>query len=180
MMMAENYFTEVNKRVFDIYVEDRLASDNLDLYKAVGKNAAYDLIVENITVSDDVLDIYFPAESNNPLLDGIVIEQISTGVNEQGNKLPDIFRLEQNFPNPFNGSTIIKFHISKEQPIDFNIYDTLGKRVFSKRIENPMTGENFISWNSTDDNNLPVGSGIYFYTLRSNDLSVTKKLLLLK
>ncbi len=180
LMMAENYFTEVNKRVFDIYVEDRLAADNLDLYKAVGKNAAYDLIVENITVSDEVLDIYFPAEINNPLLDGIVIEQISTRVNEQGNLMPDFFRLEQNFPNPFNGNTIIKFHISKEQPIDFNIYDTLGKRVFSKRIENPMTGENFISWNSTDDNNLPVGSGIYFYTLRSNDLSVTKKLLLLK
>jgi hypothetical protein len=180
LMMSENYFTENNKRVFDIFVEDSLVANDVDIFQAVGKNAAYDLMVDNINIKDEVLDIYFPAEINNPLIDGIVIEQISTGLNEQGRVLPDMFRLEQNFPNPFNGSTIIKFSISKEQPLDFYIYDTLGRRIFSKRIENAAVGENFITWNSNSEKDLPVSSGIYFYTLNGNGFAMTRKLLLLK
>lgn len=180
LLMAENYFSETNKRTFDIYVEDKQVADDLDLFKTVGKNAAYDLILDDVHIDDEVMDIYFPAEINNPLLDGIVIEQISTGVNGQGRITPDIFKLEQNYPNPFNGSTIIRYHISEEGPVDFNIYDTLGRKVYSKRIDNPRVGENFITWNSNNENNLSVGSGIYFYTLNSSDFTMTKKLLLLK
>jgi len=180
LMMSENYFTENNKRVFDIFVEDSLVADDIDIYKAVGKNAAYDLTIDNINITDEVIDIYFPAEISNSLIDGIVVEQISTGVNEQSNTMPRLLQLEQNYPNPFNGSTTIKFYVSKVQPLDFHIYDALGRKVYSKRIENSMVGENFITWNSNDDNNLPVGSGIYYYTLNGNSLIVAKKLLLLK
>jgi len=180
LMMSENYFTENDKRVFDIFVEDSLVADDIDIFKAAGKNAAYDLTIDNIIITDEVIDIYFPAEINNPLVDGIVVEQVSTGLNEQGNLTPDKFKLEQNYPNPFNGNTIIKFYVSKEQPLDFYIYDTLGRKIFSKKIENPAAGENYITWNSNDEKNLPVSSGIYFYTLAGNDFTMTKKLLLMK
>ncbi|RJP63220.1 MAG: glycosyl hydrolase family protein [Ignavibacteriales bacterium] len=180
LMMSENYFTENDKRVFDIFVEDSLVADNVDIFKAAGKNAAYNLTIDNIIIKDEVIDIYFPAEINNPLVDGIVVEQVSTGLNEQDNLTPDKFILEQNYPNPFNGNTIIKFFVSKEQPLDFYIYDTLGRKIFSKRIEDPATGENYITWNSNDEKNLPVCSGVYFYTLAGNDFTMTKKLLLMK
>jgi len=180
LMMSENYFSEAGSRVFDIYVEDKLSLNNLDVFQVAGKNNAYNLNFENLQVKDEVLDIYFAAEIDNTLLNGIVIEKTSTGGIDVGSSIPDYFRLEQNYPNPFNGRTVIKYQIAKETPLDFYIFDSLGRKIFSKHIDSPTPGENTITWDSKNEMNTTVSSGIYYYSLRDNDKSLTRKLLLLK
>ncbi|RJP63214.1 MAG: glycosyl hydrolase family protein [Ignavibacteriales bacterium] len=180
LLLSENYFSTAGSRVFDIYIEDSLSADNLDVFQVAGKNNAYVLTFENIHVTDEILDLYFAAEIDNTLLNGIIIDQLSTGEIETGNIVPDEFQLHQNFPNPFNGRTIIKYNVAKETPLDFYIFDALGKTIYSKHIDLSLPGENMITWDSKNESNTTVSSGIYFYTLRCSNKSLTRKLLVLK
>jgi len=180
LLISENYFSTVGSRVFDIYIEDSLGADNLDIFQSAGKNIAYILSFENVKVKDGILDIDIAAETDNGLLNGIIIDQLSTGEIETGNNIPEDFRLQQNFPNPFNGRTIIKYNVAKETPLDFYIFDALGKTIYSKHIDLSLPGENIITWDSKNESNTTVSSGIYFYTLRCSNKSLTRKLLVLK
>ena len=87
---------------------------------------------------------------------------------------PD-FHLYQNYPNPFNSSTSIRFTISKHSHTSLKIYDIQGREVALLLNSYLNPGTHNISFNT---NNLP--SGIYFYTLSTNNTSITKKLLLIK
>lgn len=85
------------------------------------------------------------------------------------------FELSQNFPNPFNPVTSIKFSIPEMNFVSLKIYDVTGKEI--KTLVNSVkpAGTYQISWNA--ENN---PSGVYFYTLRAGNFSQTKKMLLLK
>jgi hypothetical protein len=85
------------------------------------------------------------------------------------------FNLYQNFPNPFNPKTIIKFRIEDFGMVSLKVFDVLGKEVFSL-IDNEMpAGEYDFEFNAAT---LP--SGIYFYSLSAGDKITTKKMVLLR
>ncbi|QQS35389.1 MAG: family 16 glycosylhydrolase [Ignavibacteriales bacterium] len=179
LMMAETYFNEAGKRVFDIYIEGNQVADNVDLYQLVGKNAAYELVVNSVTVTDEELEIFFGNEIDNALINGIVIENISTGINDEEIFQPKEFRVEQNYPNPFNGTTIIKYYLPYTDELTFNIFDVLGNKIYSENIGSIDSGENHFVWNGLTDTNQPVSSGVYFYYFTGREISQTKKLVLL-
>jgi photosystem II stability/assembly factor-like uncharacterized protein len=105
------------------------------------------------------------------------------GINSVINKIPDHFSLSQNYPNPFNPSTKIKFtipplsfqHVLSWNPVKLIMFDILGKEVTTLVNENLKPGEYEVTF---DASTLP--SGIYFYTLSTNDFKQTKKMILLK
>ncbi|MBN1300161.1 MAG: T9SS type A sorting domain-containing protein, partial [Melioribacteraceae bacterium] len=105
------------------------------------------------------------------------VDEIGTGVYDQnGNLLPASFSLDQNFPNPFNPSTTIRFHVSEVTPVTLKVYDALGQLV--KVLINNQTmsrGTHIVNWNA---NNL--SSGAYFYSLEAAGNVVTKKMMLVK
>ena len=180
LMMAENYFSLTGSRIFDIYVEGVNVAKDIDIYKIVGKNTAYELNIPNVEVKDEVLEINFAAQINNSVLNGIVIEKTSTGLLNDNKKIEETFSLFQNYPNPFNGSTIIKFSLPKEENIDFYIYDTIGKQVYYKNLGILSAGENEIIWNEYDITNCLISSNVYFYCLKGKKEIQTKKFILLK
>ncbi|MBC8525522.1 MAG: T9SS type A sorting domain-containing protein [Candidatus Cloacimonetes bacterium] len=106
-------------------------------------------------------------------------------------KSPILFKLYQNYPNPFSSSTTISFHLatipnligdtnSHEQTL-IEIYNVKGQLIRTFRIPNPEFRTPNIVWDGKDENGKPVSSGIYFYQLRmGKGFSQTKKLLLLK
>lgn len=59
VMFAENYFTSSGSRVFDVYLEQNLVIENLDIYAQVGSNAAYIREFSDVQVSDGTVDIQF-------------------------------------------------------------------------------------------------------------------------
>jgi len=88
---------------------------------------------------------------------------------------PVEFNLKQNYPNPFNPVTTIKFSVPKNQFVKINVYDVSGKMVAELVNGYRTTGEHEVSFDATK-----LSSGIYFYELKTNDFSETKKMLLVK
>ena len=85
------------------------------------------------------------------------------------------YKLEQNFPNPFNPTTAIKFSIPKTQNVSLKIYDVLGREIRSLLNEVMSLGEHTVNFNAEG---LP--SGIYIYVLRTESKVLTNKMMLLK
>lgn len=107
--MVENYFGEIDKRVFDIFTEGNKIAKEIDIFKVAGKNAAYDIVVDNVEVEDGIIELHFCAVKDYPLLNGLIIEAKDTKVGDKLKNVSDKFYLAQNYPNPFNSSTTINY-----------------------------------------------------------------------
>ncbi len=93
---------------------------------------------------------------------------------------PRRFRLLQNFPNPFNPTTIIEYEIPKQERVTLEIYDVLGQRVATLVDGMLQPGEYSAVWRGTNNEGVHVATGVYFYRLRAGDFLSVKKMLLLK
>ena len=107
-------------------------------------------------------------------------EFISNQLSEIMRSIPDKFQLHHNYPNPFNPITNISYELSNPSRVTITIYDLKGREV--KTIVNEWKQPGYYStvWNSTDDRNNPVSSGIYFYRMKTNTFHKTLKMLLIK
>ena len=85
-----------------------------------------------------------------------------------------------NYPNPFNPNTNISFSLDKAAPATITIYNQKGQIV--KNFDMPMAnqGVTTLNWNGTDGYGKAVGSGVYFFRLKSGSYSSTKKMVLMK
>jgi len=85
-----------------------------------------------------------------------------------------------NYPNPFNPSTTISFSVVKPSPVTVDIFNNKGQRV--KRLVNGHlpAGTHNVVWNGVDDAGRAVGSGIYFYTMKTNDYRSVRKMTMVK
>lgn len=81
--------------------------------------------------------------------------------------LPARFALQQNFPNPFNPSTAIRYQLPVESKVSLKVYDILGREVASLVDEVQSPGYKSVEWNSTAVGQEPAASGIYYYRLRA-------------
>jgi hypothetical protein len=94
--------------------------------------------------------------------------------------LPTTFVLYPAHPNPFNPSTSISFYAPRESDTSLRVYDLLGRIVYtlvSKRID---AGYHTVTWNGTDDDGRPVGSGVYLVEMRAQQWRQIQKITLLK
>ena len=99
--------------------------------------------------------------------------------------IPREFQLLQNFPNPFNPSTEIRFAVPAESKIQLLIFDILGRHVRTLIDGSFSPGRYETIWDSRDDNGVKVGSGVYLYRLIADQspgsvFTMTKKMLLVK
>jgi hypothetical protein len=94
--------------------------------------------------------------------------------------IPGEFKLLQNFPNPFNPSTTIRFSIPQPQLVTIKVYDVLGNVITSIVNEELPAGEYKIEFDGHSDEGQNLSSGVYFYQLKAGDFVTTKKMLLLK
>jgi len=107
--------------------------------------------------------------------------QTLTIVSPITSELPTRFALEQNFPNPFNPTTQIKFSLPEPGWVTLKIYDVVGREVIVLANEDYRTGIHTIEWNGRNNTDAPVASGIYFYHLQVGDkYSQTNKMVFLK
>lgn len=96
------------------------------------------------------------------------------GINNSISKNFD-FKLEQNYPNPFNPSTIIRFSLPKSQDVTLEVFDITGKNIATLISGKVQGGNNSIQFLA---NNLP--SGIYFYKLKTETFTQSRRMILLK
>ncbi len=130
----------------------------------------YSLAYNDVSLVSDHLPIV--ADFNLPLV---------TGVDKKtGFVIPDNFILEQNFPNPFNPTTKIKFQIPEVNgrytiPVRLSVYDSLGNFVINILDEEKPPGYYEIDFEGGS-----LSSGVYFYKLQSSNFFNVKKMILLK
>lgn len=94
---------------------------------------------------------------------------------------PAKLHLDQNFPNPFNHTTVIGFDLPKRANVSIIIYDLLGEEII-KLIDNKKyeRGYNTITWNGLNKNNNLITAGIYIMRIRMGSVEQHKKLIFLK
>ena len=85
------------------------------------------------------------------------------------------FNLYNNYPNPFNPSTRIKYSVPNTAKVSLKVYDILGREVRTLVNKEQATGTYEVQFTAND-----LASGIYFYRLQAGDHVATKKLMLLK
>lgn len=85
------------------------------------------------------------------------------------------FYLSQNYPNPFNPSTKIKFELPKSSFTILKIFDVLGREISTLVKEQLKAGKYEAEWNASR-----YPSGVYFYQLKTEEFTDTKKMILLK
>lgn len=94
--------------------------------------------------------------------------------------LPEKFKLEYNYPNPFNSSTIISFTLSYRVAAELSIYDILGRKV-TTLVDGVMPAGTYqTNWDGRDDRGSIKSSGVYFYQLKTDNYTLSKKMILLK
>ena len=94
--------------------------------------------------------------------------------------LPSGYKLYQNYPNPFNPTTKIKYSIpsvgtSLMKFVQLKVYDILGREVTTLVNKQQQPGNYEVEFNASN-----LSSGVYFYQLSTENIHLTKKLLLLK
>ena len=117
--------------------------------------------------------VFDPSQLQNPAVVAGVLELQST---------PREFALHQNFPNPFNPDTTIKYDLAESADVTLQIYNVLGQVVRTLvASEAQNAGRYQIRWNGMDERGVPVSSGIYFYQISADGkFSDVRKLMLLK
>ena len=90
-------------------------------------------------------------------------------------QVPNGFALEQNFPNPFNPSTVIRYGVPAKSHVSLQIYDILGRLVSTLVDETQDPGFKQIGWNAG-----AVPSGVYFYKLEAGAFLDVKQMILLR
>ncbi|MFH1568659.1 MAG: FlgD immunoglobulin-like domain containing protein [Gemmatimonadota bacterium] len=90
------------------------------------------------------------------------------------------FALEQSYPNPFNGETVIDFAVTVDSPVDLGVYDLLGQRVRTLAHGWRPAGWHAAAWDGRDDAGQVVATGVYLYRLEAREGITTRKLLRLR
>jgi len=88
---------------------------------------------------------------------------------------PISFSLSQNFPNPFNPNTKIKYSVRQFLKVQIKVYDILGNEIEELVNEEKPAGTYEITWNVAN-----LASGVYFYRLKAGEFVQTNKMILLK
>lgn len=93
---------------------------------------------------------------------------------------PQSYRLFDNYPNPFNAQTVIRFQLPKAGLVKLSVYNLLGQEIRTLTNNHYQAGDYQLSWNGKNNLGNSVPSGIYFYRWETNRLVATKKMSLLK
>ncbi|MEO8513785.1 MAG: SpoIID/LytB domain-containing protein, partial [Ignavibacteria bacterium] len=139
----------------------------------------------------DLLTALWYDKNGNNVIDGsdfVVSSKLTTaaltispiGINIVSTEIPDKFALMPNYPNPFNPVTKIKFDIpsvGQRHAFDtkLTIYDLLGKEVTTLVNEQLKPGSYEVDWDAT-----AFASGVYFYSLVTEHITETKRMVLIK
>ena len=103
------------------------------------------------------------------------LSQLLTAVRPIVNQVPIAFNLAQNYPDPFNPTTVIEYTIPKDYHVTLKIYEVLGQEVKTLVNQDQRVGRYSVNFNGSR-----LASGVYFYRLVAGNHVITKKMLMIK
>ena len=108
------------------------------------------------------------------------IEACFLASNDEINQLPHAFSLYNNYPNPFNPVTTLRYDLPEDALVNITIYDIMGRIVRTLINSQQNAGFKSIQWNATNDAGSPLSAGLYLYKIQADNFVQTRKMVLLK
>jgi hypothetical protein len=136
----------------------------------------------SIEITNDLYSFSDSIFENN--VSSLKIVDLRLGGISAKNQNPDVFTLNQNYPNPFISTTQINYQLWKSTNVQLRVYDILGKKVRTLVKSMKQAGNYSIGWSSLNDEGLPVPSGLYICQMNvkvaQKEYIQQRKMLLLK
>ena len=165
--------------------------------KVVAEDSGYKIELSSSTIDlvfPDGSVLFTPKDFDGQNLNGVsasggmALELLQSALKQMGQEvgsaeLPKAFALGQNFPNPFNPSTTIKYDIpegSSDQQVRLSVYNIRGQKIRTlvDRLQGP--GSYNVNWDGSDQSGRNVSSGVYFYRIEAGTYNATRKMVILK
>ncbi len=129
---------------------------------------------DSLDMSYEVANDAFVGTDGLPVGDTNWASVVTTGINDN-TKAPATMALNQNYPNPFNPTTSINYTLKKSGKVTLKVFDTLGREVSTLVNSNVAAGSYDVTFDGAS-----LASGVYFYTLKTDNQTLTRKMLLVK
>jgi len=175
---AENHFDSERNRIFDVYIEGNKVISALDIFKQVGKNNAYDVVIDNVVVTDRQFDIHFASVLGETIVNAIEISQDPSGIESSTDHSVEGYWIAQNYPNPFNSGTTFEINLQESGNIRLEVFDARGTRITT------LLDGWHASGNFRYNYEFEWASGIYFYKFdiknKNKSYNQVKKMILIK
>jgi len=142
------------------FIIDGTVNDTVGIYPITFDVIIYG-VLDSTGTGGDPLVLPYSLEVYNLYVGNVGVEMLNNSK----------FDVIQNVPNPFNGSTTIKFNSPVAETVNFHVYDMIGRQVHSSKI-NAVTGVNTINYTSEK-----LAPGAYFYSIANGKNSITKRMI---
>ncbi|MCB9365555.1 MAG: T9SS type A sorting domain-containing protein [Calditrichaeota bacterium] len=103
-----------------------------------------------------------------------------SGEDNQSPAIPTVYKLYQNFPNPFNPSTQIQFDLPEGARVLLRIFNTLGQEVATIKNVTYPAGHHIVTWNGKSNSGTDVATGLYIYQIQAGSFTSARKLVILR
>jgi endonuclease/exonuclease/phosphatase family metal-dependent hydrolase len=135
----------------------------------------------NTAVQDSIADALHYASDHLPVYSLFEFKQ-NVSVKQISNIIPENYNLYQNYPNPFNPSTKIRFDVpaGESSEVKLSVYNILGKEIDVLVNEKLAPGRYEVNWPANAGNVLDYSTGVYFFRMFTDNVLLTKKMLLIK
>jgi len=174
-LVIENYGSskEYDLKVIDANPEEEVTFNHSGI--SLSPNTGYQVVPSDNLESDPV-KILIDNGNDGTFDDTISVSNQVTGIKDGfGLSVPKEFRLEQNYPNPFNPTTTIKVAIPESGNYTLSVYNILGQEV-----ANLFSGQLKAGYHRFNFDGSNFSTGVYIYTLRGNNVNISKKMMLMK
>ncbi|OQX84378.1 hypothetical protein B6D60_09490, partial [candidate division KSB1 bacterium 4484_87] len=123
----------------------------------------------------EIYDINGDSEGLMQMAELELLGKLETSVQDRQSALPTEMTLQQNYPNPFNPTTTISYTVNTTGNVALNVYDLLGKKVATLVNGVQPAGNYQVAFDARD-----LSSGVYIYTLKSAESTMSNKMILMK
>jgi hypothetical protein len=141
---------------------------------------AYDIMLNagehhNWVLSSETLDDYVLEDAGE-----LTVPSANRFTLELKAVVPATFTLHQNFPNPFNPITTLRYDLPEDNFVMLTVYDMLGRTIVQLVNTAQEAGFKSVQWDATDSMGRAVSAGVYLYQIQAGEFVQTKKMVLLK
>lgn len=163
--------TEKNNYGFKVERKDK-NSDWMNIGFVKGNNNSTSTINYSFTDNNIKADAVYLYRLKQVDFDGSFAYSKEVEVNSSS---PSGFALEQNYPNPFNPATTIKYRLNADSKVSIKVYDAIGKEIAELVNGFESSGTHAVNFNAAS-----LSSGIYYYQIKTDNFTETRKMALLK
>ena len=140
----------------------------------------YDIWDQTTLVADSAGIPSFTIDAYTAKVYSNLSDSILSDVRPAEVSLPRDFLLAQNYPNPFNPTTTIRFQLPESGPVQLAVFDLLGREVAVLLQAQLGPGVHTSTWNGRREDGSTVGSGMYFYRIKTPRFTDVRTMLLIK